>query len=164
MLQISDGHSGADLAEARTLFQEYAASLGISLDFQDFDSELAGLPGDYVPPAGCLLVARWQDQIAGCVALRPLGDGVCEMKRLYTRPPFRGLRIGRALAEAVIRRARESGYQRMRLDTLPAMHSARDLYSSLGFQEIESYRYNPIEGSAFLELTLGPGRHSSGDV
>ncbi|MDH3713866.1 MAG: GNAT family N-acetyltransferase [Gammaproteobacteria bacterium] len=159
MLRITEGHSGADLHEVRKLFEEYAASLGISLDFQDFDSELAGLPGDYAPPAGCLLIARWREQVAGCVALRQFGDRICEMKRLYARPPFRGLKIGRSLAEAVIERACAIGYEHMRLDTLPAMRSARNLYSSLGFREIDSYRYNPIEGTAFMELALGDVSH-----
>lgn len=154
MLAIDDAHAGADLEQARRLFEEYAASLGVSLDFQGFDAELAGLPGDYSPPAGCLLVARWHGEVAGCVALRKLDNDACEMKRLYTRAAFRGLKIGCALAQAVIARARASGYRRMRLDTLPSMGSARALYASLGFVEIESYRYNPIEGSAFMELDL----------
>ena len=155
MLQIIDAHDRATLPAAHRLFEEYAASLGVSLDFQDFDDELAGLPGSYAPPHGCLLIALWQEQVAGCVALRPLGDGVCEMKRLYTRPQFRGLKIGRSLAQAVIARARETGYERMRLDTLPSMANARSLYASLGFTGIAGYRYNPIEGTAFMELVLG---------
>ena len=154
MIQIAEAHAGKNLQEVRKLFEEYAASLGISLDFQDFDDELATLPGSYAPPEGCLLIALWQGQVAGCVALRKIRDGLCEMKRLYTRSPFRGLKIGRALAEAVIKQAREIGYARMRLDTLPSMERARTLYASLGFREIEPYRYNPIEGTAFMELTL----------
>jgi putative acetyltransferase len=154
MIQIAEAHAGKNLQEARKLFEEYAASLEISLDFQDFDDELANLPGSYVPPAGCLLIALWQGQVAGCAALQQIGNGICEMKRLYIKPSFRGLKIGRALAEAVIKKAREIGYARMRLDTLPSMERATTLYAALGFREIEPYRYNPIEGTAFMELTL----------
>jgi GNAT superfamily N-acetyltransferase len=154
MIQIAEAHAGRNLQEVRKLFEEYAASLEISLDFQDFDNELANLPGSYVPPAGCLLIAFWQGQAAGCVALQKIRNGICEMKRLYIRPPLRGLKIGRALAEAVIKKAREIGYARMRLDTLPSMERATTLYAALGFRHIEPYRYNPIEGTAFMELTL----------
>jgi len=154
MTQIAEAYAGKNLQEVRKIFEEYAASLEISLDFQDFDDELANLPGSYAPPEGCLLIALWQGQAVGCVALQKIRDGICEMKRLYTRPPFRGLKVGRALAEAVIKKAREIGYTRMRLDTLPSMERARTLYAALGFREIEPYRYNPVEGTAFMELTL----------
>ena len=154
MTQIVEAVVGRNLQEVRKLFEEYAASLEISLDFQDFSDELAKLPGSYAPPKVCLLIALWQGQAAGCVALQKIQDDICEMKRLYIRPPFQGLKIGRALVEAVIRKAREVGYTRMRLDTLPSMERARTLYAKLGFREIEPYRYNPIEGTAFMELTL----------
>lgn len=136
------------------MFLEYADALGVDLCFQGFDTELAELPGDYARPAGRLLAARLGDQLAGCVALRPLGDGACEMKRLFVRPAARGSGTGRALAEAVIAAARAEGYERMRLDTLPQMVEAQPLYASLGFREIEPYYDNPVPGARFLELTL----------
>jgi putative acetyltransferase len=154
MLRIVAAEAGDTLKEARILFEEYAASLGIDLDFQNFSAELRHLPGDYAPPAGRLLLAQWHGETAGCIALRQLGDGICEMKRLYVRPRFQGLGIGRALAEAVINEARTIGYARLRLDTLPSMTRARAMYAALGFQEIAPYRYNPIEGTAFMELLL----------
>jgi putative acetyltransferase len=140
--------------EVRALFREYQAELGVDLCFQGFDRELADLPGEYGPPHGSLLVASVDGTLAGCVALRRLGDGVCEMKRLYVRPAFRGQRVGRALAESVIAAARERGYRRMRLDTLPSMAEASALYRSLGFTEIEPYYRNPVPGARFLELEL----------
>jgi putative acetyltransferase len=142
------------LAEVGHLFEEYADSLEIDLDFQGFGEELASLPGEYGSPDGCLLLALWQGQVAGCVALRQFSPGICEMKRLYTKPQFRGLGIGRALCNAIIARARRIGYERMRLDTLSSMETARGLYASLGFKEIGPYRYNPIEGAHFMELVL----------
>lgn len=143
-----------DLEVVRALFKEYALSLGIDLDFQDFDRELAGLPGGYAPPAGRLILARQEEQVLGFVGLRKFSGKTCEMKRLYVRPGFRGKGIGRGLAKAVIAEAREIGYRRMRLDTLPWMDGAIALYRSLGFKEIESYRHNPIEGARFMELVL----------
>ena len=152
---IQQASSAADIEAARELFLEYAQSLGFSLCFQGFDRELAGLPGDYAPPAGRLLLARTAGQLAGCVALHPLGGGLCEMKRLYLRPAFRGQGLGRQLAERVIADARGIGYTHMRLDTVaPTMADAVGLYRRLGFTEIAPYRENPIGGALYMELTL----------
>jgi ribosomal protein S18 acetylase RimI-like enzyme len=153
-LRIGEAREASDIATARGLFEEYAASLGIDLCFQGFEEELATLPGSYAPPDGRLLLARQGPEIAGCVALRRLEQNVCEMKRLYVRPAFRGLGVGRMLAEEIIREAGITGYHRMRLDTLPTMISARGLYRQLGFREIPPYRANPVEGAVFLELQL----------
>lgn len=142
------------LDHVRQLFQEYAASLNFNLHFQDFDKEFAELPGEYVPPEGCILLALYRGQIAGCVALRRFSKGICEMKRMYVRPEFRGKGIGRLLALAIIKQACRIGYTSMRLDTIPSMKQATALYQSLGFKKIAAYRYNPIEGAMFTELIL----------
>jgi putative acetyltransferase len=143
------------IAQARELFLEYAQSLGFSLCFQNFDKELAGLPGDYAPPEGRLLLVEYEGQLAGCVALHKLEPGICEMKRLYLRPQFRGKGLGRALADRIIADARQIGYLRMRLDTVePIMKDAVAMYRKLGFEEVAPYRPNPIAGAMYMELEL----------
>ena len=147
--------SPAQVAQARELFQEYEKSLGVNLCFQNFEQELAGLPGHYAPPDGRLLLAEYEAHLAGCVALHKWETGICEMKRLYLRPAFRGKGLGRALAETIIAEAREIGYQRMRLDTIePIMKDAVEMYRKLGFREIAPYRPNPIAGAMYMELQL----------
>lgn len=156
-LTVSHVISSEDLKDTITLFEEYSKSLGIDLNFQNFATEMASMPGKYAPPHGTLLLARHNETGAaiGCVGLRRLGDdGICEMKRLYVRPTGRGLGVGKALAAAVIKDASELGYKAMRLDTLATMTFARALYKSLGFREIEQYYDTPIEGTVFLELSL----------
>ena len=180
-VRISQAESSEDVARARELFLEYSKGLGVDLCFQSFDQELAGLPGDYATPSGRLFLAYVSDgrelsasgfsagqaailggiglsasaaQLAGCGALRRLNNATCEMKRLYVRAAFRGLGVGRALAVALISAARDIGYSRLVLDTLPSMTEAQKLYRSLGFREIPPYRHNPVPGALFLELLL----------
>ena len=154
-LTMRQAESPAQIEKARELFVEYAESLGFSLCFQNFDQELAGLPGDYAPPDGRLLIAEYRSQLAGCVALHKLGSGICEMKRLYLRPQFRGRGLGRLQAEAVAAEARAIGYRTMRLDTVePVMPNAVAMYRRLGFREIEPYRANPLAGALYMELDL----------
>jgi ribosomal protein S18 acetylase RimI-like enzyme len=152
---IRDAETAAEIEQARQLFIEYAQSLGFSLCFQGFDQELAGLPGRYARPDGRLLLAEVDGQTAGCVGLRPLESEICEMKRLFVRPEFRGMRLGRLLAERVITEAREIGYTRMRLDTIASiMVDAVGLYRQLGFVEIPPYCANPIPDALYMELAL----------
>ena len=147
--------SESDIKEARTLLQEYAAWLGISLCFQNFDRELASLPGEYAPPDGRLLLAFEDEELAGCIALRKIRATTCEMKRLFLRPEFRGRGLGRVLVERIIEEARQIGYTQMCLDTLPGrMDQAIALYKSIGFKEIEPYYNNPVAGATFMELRL----------
>lgn len=155
MTHILQATTPEQLEEARCLFVEYGESLSFSLCFQSFDKELAGLPGDYAPPSGRLLLAEIDSQTAGCVALHRLELGVCEMKRLYVRPAFRGRKIGLALANAIIAEARAIGYTSMRLDTIAAsMREAVAMYRALGFVEIPPYCSNPIESALYMELNL----------
>jgi ribosomal protein S18 acetylase RimI-like enzyme len=147
--------SPGQIAQTRELFLEYAQSLGFSLCFQSFDKELAELPGDYAAPEGRLLLATYAGQPAGCVALHKFDTGICEMKRLYVRPQFRGQGLGLILAERIIAEARQIGYERLRLDTVePRMKIAVVMYRKLGFREIPPYRQNPIEGALYMELQL----------
>ena len=163
-LKITPVETAADQIAIRELFREYARSLNFSLCFQNFDQELASLPGDYAPPAGRLLLAEFYGRRAGCVAMHRLEDGICEMKRLYVRPEFRGQQIGRRLAEVVIAQAAAAGYERMRLDTVaPVMREAVQLYRQLGFYEIDAYRPNPNRGTLYLELALANVAHPTAE-
>jgi putative acetyltransferase len=145
----------AEVAQARELFLEYAKSLNFSLCFQSFDQELAGLPGDYSPPDGRLLLLEHGGKLAGCVALHKLDADTCEMKRLYLRPEFRGKGLGLCLVRTIIHEARQIGYRRMRLDTVePVMKDAVAMYQRMGFKEIAPYCPNPIEGAMYMELEL----------
>ncbi len=150
------------LQAVRELFREYAGSLGVDLCFQNFEAELAGLPGDYAEPGGALLLALVDGEPAGCVAMRPLPEvdhvNACEMKRLYVRRAFRRFGLGRLLAQQLIDRATQAGYSSMLLDTLDDMEAARGLYASLGFEEIPPYYFNPIPGAHYLKVELdAPG-------
>lgn len=145
------------IKEVKKLFLEYAQSLETDLAFQDFETELKNLPGKYSPPDGILILALANGKAAGCVALRRLTENICEMKRLYVRDPYRGLGIGRSLVRMIIEEATKLHYQYMRLDTLPTMKKAQDLYLSFGFYDIEPYVYNPVKGTRFMELNLKKG-------
>jgi ribosomal protein S18 acetylase RimI-like enzyme len=155
ILTFAQAESPVQIAQARELFLEYARSLGFSLCFQNFDQELADLPGDYAPPEGRLLLAEYEGHLAGCVALHKLNSVICEMKRLYLRPQFRGKNLGRALAERIMGEARQIGYRRMRLDTVePVMKDAVAMYRKMGFSEIAPYCANPIAGALYMEVQL----------
>lgn len=147
-----------EMTAVRAIFREYAESLGVDLAFQDFEAELATLPGDYAPPRGHLLLAEVEGSIAGCCALRPLDaadyPNASEMKRLYVRKAFRGFGLGRQLAEAMLDAARQAGYACVLLDTLDGMESARALYADLGFEEIPPYYHSPVEGSHYLKADI----------
>jgi len=154
-MHVDVAESPEEIEACRGLFREYAAGLAFDLAFQDFERELAELPGAYAPPRGRLLLARADGDAVGCVGVRPLDAGACEMKRLYVAPAGRGRGLGRRLALAAIEAACELGYERMRLDTVPSMTVAHALYESLGFREIRPYRHNPVPGTRYLELELG---------
>jgi putative acetyltransferase len=154
VIRIERAETPELLDEIRKLFLEYSRSIEVDLSFQGFAEELAALPGDYAQPAGRLVLAFDGSETAGCGALRPIGDRVCEMKRLYVRPAFRQKGVGGALIEWITGSAREIGYRKMRLDTLPSMSTAIAIYRSLGFREIAPYRANPVPGALFLELDL----------
>jgi ribosomal protein S18 acetylase RimI-like enzyme len=154
MTDIRPAENPRDLDVVRSLFREYAASLNVDLCFQNFEAELAGLPGKYEPPQGRLLLAWSGAEPVGCIALRPLDGSACEMKRLYVRPQARGEQLGRRLAERICAEARAAGYQRICLDTIPAMTAAIKLYQSLGFKPIEPYIFNPVPGAIYLTLEL----------
>lgn len=154
MIRIIHARTPDHYERVRKLFRQYADSLGFDLEFQDFSRELAILPGQYAPPQGCVLLAVSAGQYIGCVALRPLENKICEMKRLYVIPAFRGLKIGRALAQGIIDEARLRGYAHMRLDTIETMTAAKSLYLSLGFRSIKPYRYNPLDNPTYFELDL----------
>jgi len=154
MLEIIESYDDRTIAAARVLIKEYAEFLGFDLNFQDFAEEMEHFPGTYAPPDGCLLLARESDETAGCVALHKINDQICEMKRLFVRPTFRGRAIGRRLVERIIEKARRMGYRTMRLDTVPQLESANRLYEKEGFKDIEPYYHNPIEGARFMELEL----------
>jgi putative acetyltransferase len=157
-IQLVTPDTGAQINATRQIFTEYAAQLGVDLCFQNFDAELAGLPGEYANPQGALLLALVDGEVAGCCALRPLSSvdypNAAEMKRLYVRDPYRGLGIGRQLAEAVLDAARIAGYHSVLLDTLDDMESARALYVDLGFSSIPPYYHNPIAGAHYLKVDL----------
>lgn len=153
-LHLEPALEPGDVAIVQALMLEYAQSLGVNLDYQGFDEELRDLPGPYAPPRGVLFLARHDGDAVGCVGVRPAGERVAELKRLYVRAPGRGLGAGRALTLAALGFARDAGYETMRLDTLPQMEQAQALYRSLGFREIDAYRFSPVPGTRFMEITL----------
>lgn len=154
MIAYRFARSPHDLPLVRELFLEYQRAIDVDLCFQQFDQELAALPGRYAPPAGCIILAFVEVRPAGCVALREIADGTCEMKRLYIRPAFRGLGMGRELAERVIAEARRIGHRRMMLDTLDTMTTARAIYRALGFVEADAYTHNPLPNVHYMQLEL----------
>ena len=154
-MELIQAQSQEEIRNARELFEEYASWIEISLCFQNFDKELAQLPGAYAPPSGRLLLAIDRDEVMGCVALRKIGDGVGEMKRLFVRPAFRGRGLGRTLTDKLIAEATQIGYSSLRLDTLPGkMDQAIAMYRSFGFREIAPYYQNPVADATFMELAL----------
>ncbi len=153
-MNIIRAETKQQIEKIKELFLEYAKSLDFELCFQNFDKELADLPGFYSPPEGRLFLAELNGEIAGCIALRKLEEGICEMKRLCVKPQFRGHNIGKLLVEKLIEEAKIIGYKKMRLDTVPSMQTAQKLYKSIGFKEISPYRLNPVHGAVYMELKL----------
>jgi len=158
MTEICTARLPDEVPAIKELFQEYAGSLNFDLDFQEFREELETLPGKYAPPLGCIFLAKENGEIIGCVAVRPLGSDICEMKRLYVKPAHRRKKVGRELAVAMIEEAKRLGYRVMRLDTVEAMKEASALYRALGFQPIDAYTYNPLPGAMYFELKLGESK------
>jgi len=154
MVQIINAHTKVHYQSARNLFVQYADTLDLDLEFQGFSRELATLPGDFSLPLGCILLAELSGIYVGCVALRPLENKICEIKRLFVIPGYRGREIGRTLTCSLIDRAREMGYEKMRLDTIESMKAAKRLYHSLNFRTIQAYCYNPLENPSYMELVL----------
>jgi ribosomal protein S18 acetylase RimI-like enzyme len=154
MFRIAPATQPSEVEQVKALVLEYVEGLGLDLGFQDFEGELREFPGEYAPPQGRLLLATSGEEPAGCIGLRPLEPGLCEMKRLYVRARYRGHGLGVQLARAVIAEAHALGYAAMRLDTLPSMQAAARMYRELGFQPIAPYYFNPIEGALFFELRL----------
>ncbi|MEW5925453.1 MAG: GNAT family N-acetyltransferase [Candidatus Zixiibacteriota bacterium] len=154
MINIYESYDNDSLEAAKKLIEEYTEFLGFDLNFQDFAEEMAEFPGKYAPPEGCLLLAKVNGRVAGCIALRKIDNAACEMKRLFVRSEFRGRGVGRMLVEELLTRAREKGYRAMRLDTVPQLDSANALYEKIGFKDIEPYYHNPIPGARFMEITL----------
>lgn len=152
--EIMEATTARDYEAGRTLIEEYAAALGVDLCFQNFPEEISNLSEIYGPPRGCLLLARASGKAVGCVAVRNQNDTTCEMKRLYMKPEYRGVGLGRRLAEIAIRKAQQLGYSRIVLDTLPSMTEAQSLYESLGFREIEGYYQNPVQGVRYLSREI----------
>jgi len=151
---IYEDYSEQGITFVRELFAEYEQSLGFPLDFQNFDNELEHLPGEYAPPEGCIFLCKIKEDIAGCIALRKLEPGICELKRMYVRKGYREKGMGKQLADKIIERAKEIGYRIMRLDTLRSMKTAIRIYEELGFREIKAYRYNPFENAMYMEKKL----------
>lgn len=154
MLRIVTVQKDWQYQQVHELFVEYVDSLGVDLSFQNIEEELRNIPREYAPPQGCILMAIYGEEVAGCVALRKLDEQLGEMKRLYVRPDYKGKKIGKSLATSMIEEAKIRGYHYMRLDTLPTMEQAISLYHSLGFYTIPPYRFNPIEGTHYMELKL----------
>lgn len=153
-IQIIEKYDEQNITEIKDIFIEYRKDLGLDLEFQDFQEELKELPGEYSSPEGAILLAEDNDKTVGCVALRKIDDKTCEMKRLYVKPEYRGQGLGRKLALSIINKARTKGYEKMKLDTLTTLKEANELYRSLGFEECEPYRYNPLEDALYMELEL----------